>query len=33
MMRRLLETAIIEAFEGKGIAGNIKDGNGEYHAD
>lgn len=30
MMRRLVETAIIEAFEGKGIAGRIKDASGDY---
>jgi len=30
MMRRLLEIAIIEAFEGKRIPQAIKDGNGEY---
>lgn len=30
MMRRLLEIAIIEAFETKGIAAKIKDTNGDY---
>jgi hypothetical protein len=30
MMRRLLEIAIIEAFEAKGIAAKIKDPNGDY---
>jgi len=30
MMRRLLEMALIEAFEGKGIATNIKDAKGNY---
>ncbi len=30
MMRRLVEAAIIEAFEGKGIAAQIKDGDGSY---
>jgi hypothetical protein len=30
MMRRLLETVIIEAFEKKGIDSKIKDGNGEF---
>ena len=30
MMRRLVEIAIIEAFEGKGIGGKIKDANGNY---
>jgi hypothetical protein len=30
MMRRLLEISIIEAFEGKGIAGKIRDTNGSY---
>ncbi len=30
MMRRLVEIAIIEAFEGKGIANKIKDGSGNY---
>ncbi|HJW80776.1 MAG TPA: DUF4145 domain-containing protein [Acidiferrobacterales bacterium] len=31
MMRRLIETAIIEAFEHKGIAQNIKGADGNYH--
>ncbi len=30
MMRRLIEIAIIEAFEGKGIAAKIKDTSGNY---
>lgn len=30
MMRRLLESAIIEAFEAKKIDGKIKDGNGDF---
>ena len=30
MMRRLLETVIIEAFEKKGIDAKIKDGNGDF---
>ena len=30
MMRRIVEVSIIEAFEGKGIANKIKDGNGNY---
>ncbi|HXV76527.1 MAG TPA: DUF4145 domain-containing protein [Candidatus Polarisedimenticolaceae bacterium] len=30
MMRRLLEIAIIEAFEAKGVAAKIKDANGDY---
>jgi hypothetical protein len=30
MMRRIIEISIIEAFEGKGIANKIKDGNGNY---
>lgn len=30
MMRRLLETVIIEAFEKRGIDSKIKDGNGEF---
>ncbi len=30
MMRRLLETSIIEAFEGRGIAGKIKNSNGDF---
>ncbi|MEO5722119.1 MAG: hypothetical protein ABIR71_11695 [Chthoniobacterales bacterium] len=30
MMRRLLEAAIIEAFEARGVAGNIKNKNGDY---
>jgi hypothetical protein len=30
MMRRLLESSIIEAFEGKKIDGKIKDGNGDF---
>jgi hypothetical protein len=30
MMRRLVEAAIIEAFEAKGIAANIRDSNGNY---
>jgi len=30
MMRRIIEVSIIEAFEGKGIANKIKDGNGNY---
>jgi hypothetical protein len=30
MMRRLLEIAIIEAFENKGVAHKIKDGHGNY---
>jgi hypothetical protein len=30
MMRRLVEIAIIEAFEGKGIPDRIKDSNGNY---
>ncbi len=30
MMRRLLEVALIEAFEAKGIAANIKDAAGDY---
>mgnify|MGYP000607403725 CR=1 FL=1 len=30
MMRRLLEIAIIEAFEARGIAAKIKDQNGDY---
>ena len=30
MMRRLIEIAIIEAFEGKGLANKIKDSNGNY---
>lgn len=30
MMRRLLETALIEAFEAKGIAAKIKDARGDY---
>jgi len=30
MMRRLLETLIIECFEKHGIAGNIKDSNGDF---
>lgn len=30
MMRRLLEIAIIEAFEAKGIAAKIKNANGDY---
>jgi hypothetical protein len=30
MMRRIVEISIIEAFEGKGIAHKIKDGNGNY---
>jgi len=30
MMRRLLETVIIEAFEKKGIDSKIKDGNGDF---
>lgn len=30
MMRRLIEVAIIEAFEANGIAGNIKDASGIY---
>lgn len=30
MMRRLLETSIIEAFEAKGIDGNIKDNKGQF---
>lgn len=30
MMRRLLETVIIEAFEGKGIDSKIKDANGDF---
>ncbi len=30
MMRRLVEVAIIEAFEGKGIAAAIQDSKGEY---
>jgi hypothetical protein len=32
MMRRLIETSIIEAYEAKGIAAKIKDGNGDYFA-
>lgn len=31
MMRRLLEVAIIEAFEGKGIASKIKDSSGDFY--
>lgn len=31
MMRRLVEIAIIEAFEGRGIAQKIKDAAGNYH--
>lgn len=30
MMRRIVEISIIEAFEGRGIANKIKDGNGNY---
>jgi len=30
MMRRLLEISIIEAFEGRGLAGKIKDPDGNY---
>jgi hypothetical protein len=30
MIRRLIETLIIEAFEAKGIADNIKNGSGEF---
>jgi hypothetical protein len=30
MMRRLLETSIIEAFEGRGLAANIKGPDGNY---
>jgi len=30
MMRRLCEVLIIEVYEGKGLAANIKDGNGNY---
>lgn len=30
MMRRLIEIAIIEAFEGKNIAANIRGADGEY---
>ena len=30
MMRRLVEIAVIEAFEHKGIANKIKDANGNY---
>jgi len=30
MMRRLIEIAIIEAFEAKGLATKIKDSNGNY---
>jgi hypothetical protein len=30
MMRRLVEISIIEAYEAKGIASKIKDGNGNY---
>jgi hypothetical protein len=30
MMRRLVEIALIEAFENKGVAHKIKDGNGDY---
>src|SRR5208283_1751708 len=30
MMRRLLEISLIEAFEARGIAANIKDANGDY---
>jgi hypothetical protein len=31
MLRRLLETLIIETFESKGIASKIKDGNGDFY--
>lgn len=31
MMRRLLEISIIEAFEAKGVAANIKDAHGTYY--